>query len=308
MTASPMAARCPGKVNLALEILGRREDGFHEIRTVFQAIDLWDRLEARPARELRLTCDDPGLPCDGRNLVLRAAEALRRFAARGDAGADLVLRKAIPSAAGLGGGSSDAAGALLLLSRLWQVDLAIEDLMEIASEIGSDVPFFLVGGTALGEGRGERLRRLPDWDPRPILLGIPPFGVSTAEAYAAWRSALTPLRGDVTVECLRDGKCTTDKDLSVGRNDLERAVFEKLPELAAFKGELEDLGAAPAMMSGSGSTVFGVFEDLGTLKAARRSLGERWGGWRLLETTATTRAAHVTDGLRGGARRQGSAA
>ncbi len=281
MSASGLEVRCPAKVNLSLRVGTRRPDGYHEIRTVFQAVDLWDSLRARPSERLTLVCDDPGVPSGPENLVLRAAEALRRAAGRAAGGAALRLRKRIPVAGGMGGGSSDAAGALVLLNRLWGLGLVGADLESLAAEIGSDVPFFLHGGVALGEGRGERLTDLPYPGDRLLLLGVPPFGVSTREAYDAFDRDLTRSSDDGSFPRSRSGNPPEENDFRVGPNDLEAGVVARRPELLEFREELGRSGAAAALLSGSGSTVFGVFDDSRALREAVACLGSRFARWRV---------------------------
>ncbi len=293
MSAGRLRARCPAKVNLRLRVLGRRVDGYHEIETLFQAVDLWDTLEAREGAGLTLTCDDPALPTDERNLVMRAAGLLAELGGRARSGVALHLGKRIPVGGGLGGGSSDAAGALLLLNRLWDLGLDTPILEDAGRRLGADVPFFLHGGTALGEDRGDRITRLPFRGPTPLILGIPPFGVSTAEAYSRLDAKLTPSPIDVSVKRPPGGKLSQGNDFRLGVNDLEAVVFEAWPELRVFRDELLRHGASPALLSGSGSTVFGIFEDPGRLREAGESLRSRFRHWRLIETRATSEAAHV---------------
>ena len=184
--------RAYAKINLDLRIVGRRPDGFHELRTIFQSIALHDTLVVRAVRGVfGITCDMPGVPIDRTNLVWRAADALWKAAGRRGRvrGASIELKKRVPPQAGLGGGSSDAAATLLALNALWRLRLSHDDLHAVAATLGSDVPFFLVGGTALGLGRGEQLYALPDVTPSSIVLVQPPFGVSTADAYRWYRSA-----------------------------------------------------------------------------------------------------------------------
>jgi 4-diphosphocytidyl-2-C-methyl-D-erythritol kinase len=291
----PLRARCPAKVNLVLRVLGRRADGFHELRTVFQAIDLWDTLDVEPGPGIELRCDTPGIPSDRTNLVVRAAEALRDAAGRPDLGACLTLRKGIPAGGGLGGGSSDAAGALLLLARFWNLRVRGSELARIAARLGSDVPFFLTGGTALGTGRGERIRSLPFAGSRPLVLGIPPFPTSTGEVYAA-HAALTGGGPGVSLPRLSGGNWRRDKEFSLSTNDLEASVLPRWPELSSFRGALLREGALQASVAGSGSTVFGVFEDEARSCAAADALGPMFVTWRLVRTRAIRVAAHVERG------------
>jgi 4-diphosphocytidyl-2-C-methyl-D-erythritol kinase len=289
---APLRARCPAKVNRTLRVLGRRADGYHELCTVFQTVDLWDTLAVEAGEGLTLRCDDPTVPAEGTNLVLRAAEALRDEVGKPGLGAALFLRKGIPVGGGMGGGSSDAAGALLLLSRFWGLSLPGIRLRAIAAELGSDVPFFLQGGTALGRGRGEAIRPLPSPGPEPILLGLPPFGTSTAGVY----TALTPLLAGVSLRRLSAGNWRKDKEFSASRNDLEAVVLRDWPELSAFRDALAREGALQASVAGSGSTVFGVFADEARRCAAAAALRPMFVTWKLLETRSIRVAAHVERG------------
>jgi 4-diphosphocytidyl-2-C-methyl-D-erythritol kinase len=287
MSGPRLVARCPAKVNLSLRVLGRRADGYHELDTVFQAIDLWDEIEARPGADLALDCCGASLPADGTNLVLRAAIRLRERAG-GTAGASLRLRKSIPIEAGLAGGSSDAAGALVVCSRLWGLELRARDLEELARELGADVPFFLRGGTARGTGRGDRIEPLPDAGALAILLGCPPFGISTAAVFGRLAAQLTPVDDDVTVGLPLTHKWPGQKDFGTPVNDLEAVVFDGWPALKTFRDALIGAGARVAMLSGSGSTVYGIFSGEGEPVAAARVLGRSFPGWRLIPTRAVT--------------------
>lgn len=292
MTADGLRARCPAKVNLALRVLGRRPDGYHELRTVFQAVDVWDTLEVVEGEGLTLACDDPQVPLDGGNLVLRAAAALRAEVGKPDLSAALRLHKGIPVGGGMGGGSSDAAGALLLLSSFWKLSLRGARLQALAAGLGSDVPFFLHGGTALGRGRGEDVRPLPFAGAHPILLGFPPFGTSTAEVYAA----LTAPGPGVSLPRLSAGNWRIDNEFSASRNDLEAVVLARWPELSVFRDALAGEGALQSSVAGSGSTVFGVFGEQARMRAASAALRPRFATWTLLETRAIRVAAHVEKG------------
>lgn len=293
MSAATLEARCPAKVNLSLIVGDRRDDGYHSVRTVFQSIDVWDTLTGSPAGGLALACDDPAVPANGSNLVIRAARALALRCGDPAAGASLRLRKRIPVGGGMGGGSSDAAGALLLLSRLWNLGIDRAALEEIGRTLGADVPFFLHGGTALGEGRGDRVTPLADAGRRSLLVGLPPFGISTTEVYRRYDEKLTLDGLDVSVTRLSAGNPPRENDFRLGTNDLERVVFERWPELENFRDELLRCGAEGALLSGSGSSVFGVFDDPGTLRRAHELLGRRFERWRLLETRTVQAAAHV---------------
>ena len=282
-------AICPAKVNLALRVLGRRADGFHELVTLFQAIDLSDELEGEEAEELSLDVRDSTIPGDEDNLVMRAARLLQSRVqhARGR-GARLRLLKRIPAGAGLGGGSSDAAGALVLLNELWGLGVAPAELAAFAAELGSDVPFFLVGGTSLGTGRGELIAPLRALPERPLLLGSPPFGLRTADVYRALRVPLTALLPDVTVPRLFV-KFAEGNDFALASNDLERAAFAIRGELATFREAMTRAGAELALLSGSGSTVFGLFRAGTDVNSKVESLRGAFPDWtfRASRTIAT---------------------
>jgi len=291
-------ARCPAKINLALRVLGRRPDGYHTLDTVFQAIDLWDSLEIATADELRMTCNDPALPTDASNLVLRAAELVRARSTR-RRGAAIHLRKAIPVQAGLGGGSADAAAALLLCASFWEIDLGAAELEGMARELGADVPFFLSGGTARGTGRGDRIERLPPLRSLPLVLGCPPFGVATAEVFRRVSERLTLPGNGVSLPVPIAHKWPEEKDFGFMTNDLEPVVFDGWPELRSFREALMDSGASAALLSGSGSTVYGVFRDEAGRDAGVARLRERFKQWRLVPTRTIEAAAVVVE--RGGA-------
>ncbi len=270
-----LSGRAPAKVNLALKILERRADGFHELRTVFQTISLADRLlvglgRGGPAQD-RLSCSDPTLE-GPRNLAARAARALL------DAGgwkgaAAITLEKRIPVGAGLGGGSSDAAAVLLALRRLLKPAPPVALLFEVAASLGSDVPFFLVGGTALGIGRGEEVYPLPDQPRKWLLLLAPDLQIATPDAYrelargrprltaASRRNIINGFCSGVSVSEDREGESLAGTPLASFENDFEAVVFRQHPALKNWKGKLLRSGASRAMLSGSGSALFGVFSD-----------------------------------------------
>ena len=253
-----MKVRAPAKLNLFLRVVGRRPDGFHELETVFQSIDLADELTFALADELRLTGGSDAAPPGPENLVLRAAEALREATGH-TGGASIHLEKQIPVGAGLGGGSSDAAATLLALNRLWNLDLGMDRLADLAANLGSDVPFALQGGTALGRGRGEILEVLatpPFW----FVLVRPPFSVATAGAYSLSRPAGRKAPAvEAFLAALAEGDPRSVAPLL--RNDLESGVFGEWPVLAGLRKLLLGTGALGARMTGSGSVVFGLAWD-----------------------------------------------
>ena len=269
---SKLSVRCFAKINLQLHVGRRRSDGFHELATIFQSIDLHDSLELRPGGSgVRMRCDPPGLPCDESNLVVRAARAFERLSGK-RLDLELALHKRIPVAAGLGGGSSDAAATLRALDLLCRDPLGSDVLAGAAAELGSDVPYFLVGGTALGRGRGEVLTPLEPPPPMHILLLAPPLQISSAEAYEHFDLTIGPDISDST------HRLSTGEDPSPNApwyNDLEGSVFATHPELASLKHALLEAGAVDAVMSGSGPVIAGRFEDKKTAKRAASELRER---------------------------------
>lgn len=255
------------KVNRSLRILGRRPDGYHELDTIFQTVDFADRMDFLEREDDRLVLSIEGahLPATEENLVLRAARALlaRAGAARG---ADIHLSKKIPVGGGMGGGSSNAAAALKGLSALWNLQVSEAELHSLASALGSDVPFFLLGGRARGTGRGEILTPLPDGPEGWLLLVFPPFSLSTAEVYGALSAPA--LTDDAAAINLRG----SDPKGGPDRNDLEPAAESLRGELRRFRSALSGQGAASARLSGSGSTVFGVFGDEESARSAFEGL------------------------------------
>jgi 4-diphosphocytidyl-2-C-methyl-D-erythritol kinase len=270
--------RAPSKVNLLLNVLGPRPDGFHELETVIYPLPLADGLSfARIARGLEFTCTEPTLPTDRSNLVVCAAQTFLQHAAMTE-GVRLRLEKRIPLAAGLGGGSSDAATTLLGLNRLFGDPLQAEALGQLAATLGSDVPFFLQAAPALATGRGERIAPL-EWfgalDQLWLLLIHPGFGVPTAWAYqnlARFPVALhgQPGRAARLIARLRAGDLTASA--AEFYNSLEAPVLSKFPILAMYQEHLRSEGALATLMSGSGSTTFAVVPD----EAAGQGLRERF--------------------------------
>ena len=250
------------KINLGLKILGRRGDGFHDILSVFQTVDLCDRLVFRHAGQgqIILSCDDADLPVGPENLVYKAISAFRSYTGMAR-GVEVVIEKRIPMAAGLGGGSSDAAAVLRVLNRAWEAGLSSRELREIGATLGSDVPFFVrQKGTAVVSGRGESVRYVP-WSADVVyVLVCPGFQVHTGWAFANYKKTLTG-HGEY------DNFINSVKDLPVsdfwGRieNDFLPLIVQSYPETRDILSRLTDAGALIASMSGSGSTLYGVFES-----------------------------------------------
>jgi 4-diphosphocytidyl-2-C-methyl-D-erythritol kinase len=273
----------PCKVNLLLNILGKREDGFHELETVMQPVAVFDRLTfARTGQGIELTCNHPGLPTDAGNLVHRAAARFLETAGIPD-GVRIHLEKTIPLAAGLGGGSGNAAVTLLGLNELFGGPLNLGQLGQIAAALGSDIPFFLQDQPALATGRGERIQPLtafPALRGTTLILVHPGFGIPTAWAYqqlACFRKALNgqPGRAQRLVTLLQESDIRAAG--SEFYNSLEAPALNKYPILALFQEFLREQGAAAALMSGSGSTTFAVVRDRGVAEEIARKFRGRFG-------------------------------
>lgn len=263
-----MRIRSFAKINLGLEVLRKRPDGYHDIKTLFQWIDLHDTLslELLETSEIRLSGDDPTVPWDETNLVHRAARLLQeRSGAR--RGAEIRVEKRIPAGRGLAGGSGDAAMTLYGLDRLWDCRASRQDLRGLGAALGSDVAYFFEGGLCLGEGRGERLTPLPDLPNLPLVLALPDFPVPTAQIYANLRS--TSLTSDP-----KDSKISgflEARDFGFLENRLEETIFRLYPQLLEYKSLFREHGAELSLVTGSGSAVYGLFRDRG---AAGRCLAE----------------------------------
>ena len=261
MEAKPFSIPSFAKINWFLKVGNRREDGFHEICTALQTVSLADILTFGPSDRFELTCSDPELPNGPENLIVRAAEMLRERTGV-DRGANVFLDKRIPFPGGLGGGSSNAAAALLGLSVLWNVEPTRTELIEMASELGSDVPFFLFGGTALGTGRGTEIKPLPDIGGKSLLLASPGVRIPTGPAFEMLaKRGLTKDSPDFILNVCRDlaEKLFSDRPELV--NDFESAVLELAPEVARVHSALAGSGASEVLLSGSGASVFGIFDN-----------------------------------------------
>ena len=268
--------RALAKINLSLKVLGKRPDGYHELRTIFQTISLGDKLEVsfEPGRRNRFDLES-GVEIQD-NLVLRAARAVMR-AARVKGRVGFRLTKRIPMGGGMGGGSSDAAAVLLALPVLAGIDVSFERLAELAAKLGSDVSFFLLGGTALGLGRGEELHPLPEPPAWRGLAVFPGIEVPTADAYRALNRKLTsrlePYRMNAFQALSRrfgEG-LTAESWAALAENDFEPYAADRFPQIAAARHNLLRLGAQPVMMSGSGSSLFGIFKNRSMQQEARLS-------------------------------------
>jgi 4-diphosphocytidyl-2-C-methyl-D-erythritol kinase len=286
------------KINLDLRILGTRPDGYHDLKTVFQSLALFDNVTVTARRgPLAVTCDEPDIPTDQRNLVWKAASLLHRVATGKQSvpgGIAIDLRKRVPSEAGLGGGSSNAAMTLLALNKLWKLDLDLASLTRIGARLGADVPYFLVGGTALGLGRGDDIYPLADMPPVHVVILRPGFGVATSDAYTWFDEELRRAK-EPAPRVVPPGWPAWSATL---RNDLEIPVVRHHPAIGRIKQSLVDAGAAFAAMSGSGSAVFGLFERADAARRTANDLARP--GWLSLLTRTLDRkeyARRVAAGL-----------
>ena len=265
--------KTPAKVNFGLHILGKREDGFHELETLFQMVNWCDEIKIEClSRGLELVCNQPDIPTDKDNLVIKAAQILQaRYPGRCK-GARIHLNKNIPHGAGLGGGSGNAAGVLLGLNFLWGLKLKREDLISVASELGSDVPFFLFSPCAIGRGRGEILEPVKNSIRFYVLMVYPGFAVPTASVYGNLKLKLTKRENNISIlkNFLLQSKFS--RLGATWSNDLELFVFKEYPGLSGIKKEMLALGAKGALLSGSGSTVFGIFDNPETANSAHARL------------------------------------
>ena len=279
--------KSPCKVNLILNILGRRADGFHELETVMQPVNLCDELAfARAGTTLQLTCSHPELPCDAKNLVYRAATAFLA-AANISEGVKIHLQKNLPLAGGIGGGSANAAVTFTALNELFGSPLPLAKLHELAAALGSDVPFFLYDQPALATGRGEKVKTLESFSAlrgRAFFLAHPGFGISTPWSYqnlARFPEALNgkARRAEKLVATLQSNNWPAIADGIY--NSLEAPAFDKFPVLQLYKEFLRENGALVSLMSGSGSTTFAISENLAAADALAEKFKSQFGdkGW-----------------------------
>jgi len=271
------------KINLDLRILGTRPDGYHDLRTVFQSLTLFDNVTVSARRgPLAVTCDEPDIPTDQRNLVWKAASLLHRVATgKQSAPRDIAidLRKRVPAEAGLGGGSSNAAMTLLALNKLWKLDLDLASLTRIGARLGADVPYFLVGGTSLGLGRGDDIYPLADMPSVHVVILRPGFGVATSDAYKWFDEETRRAAKAPAARLVPPGWPAWSATL---RNDLEVPVVRHHPAIGRIRQSLLDAGATFAAMSGSGSAVFGLFERADAARRTANDLARP--GWLSLHT------------------------
>jgi 4-diphosphocytidyl-2-C-methyl-D-erythritol kinase len=279
-----MNLRAHAKINLNLAVLGARPDGYHELKTVFQSLALHDTLWfERAEKPLSLACSTRGVPLNERNLVWQAARLVWEAAGRsGEPTGRACITKRIPVQGGLGGGSADAAAALVGWDRLWDARLPARRLRELALRLGADVPFFLCSGTAMGVNRGDHLQPLADAPERWVVLVMPTFGVSTPQAFRWWDEDAGAAAASPTAGAMK----AAGQPLAVF-NDLEPPVSRRYPQLSEIHDRLLRAGASAAAMTGSGSTMFGLFETEQQAGAAGDDLHDA--RWQVVLTRTATR-------------------
>lgn len=279
--------KSPCKVNLILNILGKRPDGFHELETVMQPVNSCDEMTfERAGSSLQLTCSHPELPCDSKNLVHRAATSFLTAAKITD-GVRIHLQKNLPLAGGIGGGSANAAITLAALNELFGSPLTLEQLHELAAALGSDIPFFLYDKPAVATGRGEKVKTLenfPGLKGRAFFLVHPGFGISTPWSYQNLARFSEALHGRAGRAEKLIADLQTDNWSAIANgfyNSLEAPAFDKFPVLALYKEFLRENGALVSLMSGSGSTTFAIAENLSTADVLAEKFKSRFGdkGW-----------------------------
>ena len=291
MITTPVTVPSFAKINWFLDVLGKRPDGYHEVVTVLQTISLHDQITFKLNEEgepFTLTCDDATIPTDNSNLILRAANYLEECF-QDWVGAEIHVKKRIPAQGGLGGGSSNAAVTLLTLNTLWKgAYISIEELMDPAM-FGADVPFFLIGGRCAATGIGATLTPLPDGPKKHLIVLTPNAKVSTAEAYASLNAAslTTSNSASILSSSLAELNSADSRQWPL-RNEFERVIFEIEPEIGRAKNALLEAGARGALLAGSGSSVFGVFDSEAARNAGLENLRCE-AGWKVFSCETTSR-------------------
>jgi 4-diphosphocytidyl-2-C-methyl-D-erythritol kinase len=279
------------KINLGLYVLGKRSDGYHDIWTIFQELEFHDTLYFRKQSEkLIITTNQPMLPVGKDNLVWQAIQLLHQRTSCPEAVA-IHIEKNIPLGAGLGGGSSNAAAALIGMNQLFHLGLTHHELAVIGTELGSDIPFFLYGGTALARGRGEKIQPLSGFPSVWVLLINPGIHISSGWAYKNLNLKLTNFKEIISVLPELNGIVVTGSNPSSLKNMLEEPVMKKYPVIGSIKAQLLDNGAEWAMMCGSGSTVFGIFSSKASIEKARQQMERP--DWLMVVTQTTMKKAHL---------------
>lgn len=297
----PLRVRSFAKINLGLEVLGLRADGYHELRTLFQSIDLHDDIAIRPRRTgISVRCSHPRVPTDGSNLAVKAAEALLAHVG-GLMGLEIAIEKRIPVAGGLGGGSSNAAAVLMALDRGLKLGLGPDGLSPLARRLGADVPYFLFGGTALGLARGDEIYPLARQVRGHVVIVDPELPVNTAAVFQRIDTGLTPRENSHTIYRFVSRDLEGDGGYRFLTNELEQAALEEAPGLreavVVIRGVLAREGAKVAALSGSGSSCFGLFDDPRKARRAAAALGSL--GYRTLRCRTLSRDQYRRSAQRG---------
>ena len=289
-----MELKATAKINLGLDVLRKREDGYHDLRMIMQMTGMFDRISmfpraGRPGISFRTNL--PYIPANENNLAYRAAKILMDEFEVSD-GLSINLQKFIPVAAGLAGGSTDAAAVLIGTNKLFHLGLSLEELMVRGKKLGADVPYCLLGGTALAEGIGEVLTPLPDMPPCSILLAKPPVSVSTKEVYGALRADEIDIHPDIDgmVEALKakDLRGVCDRCANV----LEDVTAPSRPIIGEMERDMKKMGALCSIMSGSGPTVFGIFDDESAARKCRNHMRDKYSGSRIFLTRPSNKGGH----------------
>ncbi|MCC6477403.1 4-(cytidine 5'-diphospho)-2-C-methyl-D-erythritol kinase [bacterium] len=268
--------RSPAKVNLSLRVVRKRDDGYHDLETVFQELDWYDEIEMYPSDDFSLTLKGARLDSGENNLITRAARALAQFT-EAPCFVRIHLRKNLPLQGGVGGGSSNAALTLLGLARLWNLHVSLDQLTSIASALGADCPFFLHGGLARATGRGDLIQPLSGAVKGVFLVVIPDFGVSTADVFSNWKVRLTEVEQNVIFNPLSGWGEGEESPPFSYCNDLENIAFELFPVLRNVRDCLLEQGGRSALLSGSGSSVFAIFHSDDLARAAAHKVEESFG-------------------------------
>jgi 4-diphosphocytidyl-2-C-methyl-D-erythritol kinase len=282
------------KINRSLRILGKRPDGYHEVETTLQTVSLHDDITFSRCedQEIVLECDNPEIPTDQTNLIVRAALRLRERCSR-TSGVRISLTKRIPAQGGLGGASSNAAVTVLALNCLWDLQLNRSEIATVSAALGSDVPFFLDGGVALARGTGTDVSPLPDLEKSRLLIITPNAKVSTAIAYRALKAPSLTTQGSVSILSSSFAEPGfTDSDHEALYNDFEDVIFEIEPEIKRAKLALLEAGAQGGLLAGSGSSVFGIFENEDTRAQAFADLKSEQ-GWRVFSCDTISREEYA---------------
>jgi 4-diphosphocytidyl-2-C-methyl-D-erythritol kinase len=283
------------KINWYLQILGKRTDGYHEVLTVLQTVSLHDDLtfDLRDDGKIVLSCDDPEIPLDESNLIVKAALALQAHL-QCTFGAEIKLTKRIPTKAGLGGASSNAAVTLRALNILWDGRTTARNFIRLSSDLGADVPFFLEGGRGVATGTGSDVSWVDDDTKQPLIIVTPNAQVSTANAYSSLNAgSLTTSESNFILSSSLAEQFSADSRQWPLRNDFERVIFEIEPEIERAKMALLEAGARGALLAGSGSSVFGVFDDEVARDRALNHL-RREAGWKVFSCDTLTQNDYFT--------------